>query len=227
MSKEKHIKPYMFVKLRLKCFRNITTFCYFHLMQNRQQEQDNHFHQFNIFLCHIATGQIKDIQPWVFFCHKPYSSEVEILKFLSNFEHGTWHKFCIFLSENDKNSKNEEFLIRFLKSWLCFFSSNTNFFDLWNHSRWSYGHFDTLTPKNGKIYNLSAVPHFDRKFHFLFMDTLFSFIPFSQNPNNISAIFGFWFNPVFQWLSYDVHCTSFLLHSPDGSPMFLALTLSN
>ena len=127
MSKEKHIKPYMFVKLRLKCFRNITTFCYFHLMQNRQQEQDNHFHQFNIFLCHIATGQIKDIQPWVFFCHKPYSSEVEILKFLSNFEHGTWHKFCIFLSENDKNSKNEEFLIRFLKSWLCFFSSNTIF----------------------------------------------------------------------------------------------------
>ena len=115
MSKEKHIKAYMFLKLRLKCFRNITTFCYFSLKQNRQQEQDNHFQQFNIFLSHIATNQIKDIQPWVFVCHKPYNSEVEILKFLSNFEHRTWHKFRIFLSKNDKNSKNEEFLSRFLR----------------------------------------------------------------------------------------------------------------
>ena len=115
MSKEKHIKAYMFLELRLKCFRNMTTFCYFSLMQNRQQEQDNHLHQFNIFLSHIATSQIKDIQPWVFVCHKPYNSEVEILKFLSNFEHRTWHKFRIFLSKNDKNSKNEEFLSRFLR----------------------------------------------------------------------------------------------------------------
>ena len=63
MLKEKHIKPYLFHKIWLKCSLNITllmlfgfgiikknsvlrNFRNFRLTQNRQQEQNNHFHHF-------------------------------------------------------------------------------------------------------------------------------------------------------------------------------------
>ena len=36
-------------------------------------------------VCHVAANQIKDIkQIWVFFCHKSYEREVEILHFKEN-----------------------------------------------------------------------------------------------------------------------------------------------
>ena len=122
---------------------------------------------------------------------------------LSNFKHWKWHFLAHFYLKKHRNSKKEQFLSHFYKIWLNALRK-TNVLVVWKQSSQSYSHFKTFTPKNGKIYDLTLVPHpMLIKFYFLIFGNVILVHTCLARP--YQHFYNFWFliyNPMSQWQGF-------------------------